>query len=320
MGRHERLAGIIGRALKDGYRQKIKITAALPSFLVSSQSDLEHYLSEQLRWLGMDRIDFYLLGGLNRESWPRLQELDVLSWAEKAVSSGRVGHLGFSFHDHYQVLRGILEDYDSWAVAQFQYSYMDVDCQPGVSGLRLAADKGLAVVVNEPLKRGRLAEEPPEPVAKIWANASQKRTLAEWGLRWVWNHPGIATVVVDMGTIEQVMENAAPADVAKADSLTVPEEVLISQVREAYRKLKPIPCTTCRGCMPCPQDIDVPRIFELYNDAIMYGDVDTARSIYRAERHNIDDCAECDICVCGREIDIMDWLKKAHHLLAKKTK
>ena len=122
MGWHERLAGIIGRALKDGYRQKIKITAALPSFLVSSQPDLEHYLSEQLRWLGMDRIDFYLLGGLNRESWPRLQELDVLSWAEKAVSSGRVGHLGFSFHDHYQVLRGILEDYDSWAVAQFQYS------------------------------------------------------------------------------------------------------------------------------------------------------------------------------------------------------
>jgi len=115
------------------------------------------------------------------------------------------------------------------------------------------------------------------------------------------------------------MENATLADSAEPDSLTVQEEVLISQVREAYRKLKPIPCTACRGCMPCPQGIDVPRIFEIYNDAIMYGDVETARSIYHDEKHAIEDCNECRICMdaCGREIDILDWLEKARQLLAE---
>lgn len=189
---------------------------------------------------------------------------------------------------------------------------MDVDHNPGVGGLKYAAEKGLAVVVTEPLRGGRLTKEPPPSVAKVWAGAPKKRTLAEWGLRWVWNHPEVSTVVSDMSSMEQVVENVALADSAEADSLTVQEEVLISQVREAYRKLSPIPCTSCRACMPCPEGIDVPRIFELYNDAIMYDDIETARSIYRMEQHNIDSCTECGVCedACGKEIAIVDWLKE----------
>ena len=322
MGRQERLTRVISRALQDGYRQKIRLTATLPSFLINSPPDFERYLNRQLEWLQTDRIDFCLFGGLNRESWPKLKELGALGWAERAVAGGRIGRLGFSFRDHFQVLRDILAAYDNWALCQFQYSYMDVDRQPGVSGLKYAADKGLAVVAAEPLRGGRLTKEPPEPVARVWASARQKRPLAEWGLRWVWNHPEVATVVSDMGTTAQVAENVALADVAEPDSLTVAEEVLISRVREAYRKLSPIPCTTCRGCMPCPQGIDVPRLFEIYNDAIMYGDIETARAIYRAEKHDIDSCTECGICVdaCGREIDILDWLKKAHKLLTEADK
>jgi len=196
---------------------------------------------------------------------------------------------------------------------------MDIDHHPGVGGIKYAASKGLAVVVTEPLRGGRLTKVPPESVAKVWASASPKRTLAEWGLRWVWNHPEVCTVVSDMSTMEQVIENVALADRAEPDNLTVLEEVLLSRVREAYRKLSPIPCTACRACMPCPQGIDVPRIFELYNDAIMYGDVKTARSIYSIEQHRIDSCTECGVCVntCGRRINILDWLKTAHQLLAE---
>jgi predicted aldo/keto reductase-like oxidoreductase len=86
-----------------------------------------------------------------------------------------------------------------------------------------------------------------------------------------------------------------------------------------FLKLRPIPCTACRGCMPCPQDIDVPRIFELYNDAIMYGDIGAERSIYSLEQHGIASCTECGACVnaCGRKIAILDWLKTAHQLLAE---
>jgi predicted aldo/keto reductase-like oxidoreductase len=317
--RQERLTRLISQALQDGYRGKIKVAASLPSSLIHSSPDFDRYLNAQLRWLQTDRIDFYLLAGLNRETWPKLQGLDVISWAEGAMGDGQIDKLGFSFHDDFQVLRGILDAYDNWTLGQFQYSYMDVDHHPGVGGLKYAADKGLAVVITEPLKGGRLTKEPPESVVKVWAGASQKRTLSEWGLRWVWNHPEVSTVVSDMSTMEQAVENVALANRAKPDSLTVPEQVLISQVRDAYRKLRPIPCTTCRGCMPCPQGIDVPRIFELYNDAIMYGDIETPRAIYHIEQHNIDSCNECGACVnaCGREIAILDWLKTAHQLLAE---
>ncbi len=310
MGRHELLTRMLSRGLEDGYRQKVRVSAHLPSLFITSSSDFDRYLDQQLEWLKTERLDFYLLGGLNRESWPRLQELEVLRWGEGAMADGRIGGLGFSFHDHFQALRGILEDYDSWALAQFQYSYMEADRLPGVSGLKYAAEKGLAVVVAEPLGGGRLAKEPPPSVAKVWADAKEARPPAEWGLRWVWNHPEVATLVSDMSTMEQVKENLALADSAQADSLTVADEVLISRVRDAYRKLRPIPCTTCRGCMPCPQGIDVPRLFELYNDAVIYGDMETAADIYRREKHRIDDCTECGICVCGREIPITDWLKK----------
>jgi predicted aldo/keto reductase-like oxidoreductase len=171
MGQQESLLRVISRALAHGYRGKVKIAATLPSLLVNSPQDFDYYLNGQLEWLGMERIDFFLLGRLNREIWPKLREMNVLGWMEKAVASGRIGYLGFYCHDHFQVLRGILEDYDSWAMAQFQYSYMDVDCQPGVGGLKYAASKGLAVVAAEPLRGGWLTKEPPEPVARVWARA-----------------------------------------------------------------------------------------------------------------------------------------------------
>lgn len=235
------------------------------------------------------------------------------------MSRGRIGHLGFSFHDHFQVLREILDVYDNWALCQFQYSYMDADRMPGVNGLRRAAEKGLAVVAAEPLLGGRLTREPPESVARLWAGASQKRSLAEWGLHWVWSHPEIATVVCDISSMKHVAENIALADSAEPDSLTISEELLISQVRDAYREMKPVPCTTCYGCMPCPQGIDIPRLFEIYNDAVMYDDFKAARSIYKNEKHRIDNCNECGVCAdaCGREIAIPDWLKKISDILNK---
>jgi predicted aldo/keto reductase-like oxidoreductase len=312
LSQQEDLSRLVSRALEGGYRDKIRLTAYLPSPFISSSEDFDRYLNQQLEWLEAGRIDFYLLAGLNRETWPRLKELGVLLWAEGAIAEGRIGRLGFSFHDHFQILRGILDDYDSWALAQFQFSFMDVDHNPGVGGLKYAAEKGLAVIAAEPLRGGWLAKEPPPSVAGVWANAPQRRPLYEWGLRWVWNHAEVATAVSDMGNMEQVVANVALADSAEADSLSVAEEVVISQVREAYRSLRPIPCSSCRACMPCPQGIDVPRLFELYNDAIMYGDLKTARSIYQQERHDIGKCNQCGVCVdaCAKELAILDWLKE----------
>jgi hypothetical protein len=319
MKNNRNLSRLLGEALRDGYRHKIKIAASLPSVLINPSYDFERYLNELLKWLQTDMVDFFLLGGLNRDTWPRVQGLDILRGAEQAVADKRIGKIGFFFHDQFQFLRDIVEAYDNWALCEFQYSYMAVDHHPGVGGLRYAAENGLGVVVSKPLLGGRLTGEPPESVAGIWAGAKPKRTLSDWGLRWVWNHPEVSTVVCDMSTMEQVKENLALADSIEPERMTVSEELLINQVRDAYRNLRPIPCTACRICMPCPQDIDVPRIFELYNDAIMYGDTGTARSIYRLERHHLDNCNECGTCenACGRKLPLLDWLKKARQLLVE---
>ena len=316
----ERLSRVLREGLAKGYREKVKITATLPATKIKAPLDFDRYLEELLQWLGADNIDFLVLGGLNRFTWPSLQEMDLLRRAEAAMAANKIDHIGFSFHDQYQFLRDILEAYDNWTLAQFQYSFMDVDHHPGVSGLQLAASNGLGVVVSKPLLGGRLTKAIPEAAAVLWEDAQPPRPPAEWALRWVWNHPEVATVICDMSTLDQVKENAALAGIALADSFTVPEELVISRVRDAYRALKPIPCTACRGCMPCPQGIDVPRIFEIYNDAVMYGDTKTARATYRLERHNLDNCNKCGTCssACGKRIPIPDWLKKARALLDKK--
>jgi predicted aldo/keto reductase-like oxidoreductase len=317
---NQHLFHLLQEALKDDYRQKIKIAATVPSFKINAPADFDRYLEDLLKWLHEDSIDFLLLGGLNRDSWPRLEGMDILSRVETAIADKRISHIGFFFHDQYQFLRNIIEAYDNWALCQFHYSYMDVDHHPGVSGLKYAGDNGLGVVVAKPLMGGRLTGKPPETVAQIWSSAEPKRTPAEWGLRWVWNDPEVSTAVVDMSSLEQVRANIALVENAKTGSFTVPEELVISRVIDAYRELKPIPCTACRGCMPCGQGIDAPRIFEIYNDAIMYNDTGTAKSIYRLEHHNIDSCNECGTCAnaCGKRIPIPEWLKIARKLLAEK--
>ncbi len=315
-GERKALDRLISSALGGGYRQRVKIAAALPVQSIGSSVDFDRCLKEQLECLGVESADFAVIGWLDRQNWPGLHEAGIISRAESAMADGRVGALGFSFHDDYQTLRDILNACDNWTLCQVKYSYMDVDHHPGVGGIRLATDKGLAVVVSEPLKGGRLVNKLPGSVAEAWGDALRERSLAEWGLRWVWHHPEIATAVSDVSTLEQLEENITLADVAPAGGLGVPEQLLVNRVRDAYQALKPVTCTACRGCMPCPRGIDVPRIFELYNDAVIYDDIETARAIYREEGHGIERCNECGLCekACGRNISIIDWLKKAGKL------
>ncbi len=316
---NERLFTSLKNALSNGHRQKVKICVSIPAVKINTPPDFDKALEDLLKWLDAESVDFLLLGGLNRFSWPRLQDLRILKSLEKALADKKAGHIGFFFHDQYQFLRDVIQAYDNWSVCQFQYSFMDIDHHPSYGGLKYAADKGLAVMAAKPLLGGRLVKNIPPNVLKVWSGAEPKRSPAEWALRWVWNHPEISTVVCDMDSVSQVKETAALADSALADSFSVPEELAVGKARDAYFALKPIPCTACRGCMPsqgpCPQGIDVPRVFEIFNDAIMYNDVETARSIFNNEHHDLDACNECGACVCGKNIPIPDWLKKAQKLL-----
>ncbi len=320
-----RSEGFVGRALKDGYRERVKLVTKLPVWLVESAQDFDRYLNEQLERLQTEKIDFYLLHGLNSQSWRKVRDLGVLRWAEDKMAQGHFDYLGFSFHDDYKTFKEIVDAYDNWVLAQIQYNYMDIDYQAGHRGLKYAAGKGLPVVVMEPLRGGQLAKEPPESVTRIWGTALQKRTPAEWGLLWIWNHPEVKVVLSGMSTMEQVKENIATADSSAPNKLTSDELLLIEGVREAYNGLSPVPCTSCGYCMPCPNGVEIPRILQMYNEVIMYDDLQAVQSQYKdpdslKKEQRGDQCLECDECLeaCPQQIPIPEWLKKAHELLKPK--
>ena len=320
----------LGWALQGGYRERVRIATKLPTWKIERREDFDRYLDEQLERLGT-AIDVYLLHGLDEESWrDNVLAHGVLAAAERALGDGRIGHLGFSFHDTYETFVRIVDGSDLWECCQIQYNFMDEEYQAGTQGLEYAAGKGLGVIVMEPLRGGRLARPTPE-VAALWAAAQRDlgasvpaavrlpETPVEWALRWVWDRPEVATVLSGMSTLEQVEQNLRYADGAAPRSLTAAEHAVIARVRDAYRRAIPIPCTACKYCLPCPQGVAIPDILELYNDAAVYEDEEGSRAGYGwiDEAARADRCTQCRECEdrCPQGIAIASWLDKAQAFL-----
>lgn len=314
---------LVGKALQNGYREKVKLATKLPPWLVESPADFDRFLDEQLQKLQTDQIDFYLLHALNSEYWPKLKNWEVLQWAEGAIADGRIQQLGFSFHDEFDVFKEIVDGYDNWTFCQIQYNFMDVEYQAGLEGLRYAADKGLAVVIMEPLRGGQLTLNIPPSVDDLWQRAAVRRRPADWALQWIWNHPQVSMVLSGMSTLQQVDENLASADRSAADVLSGRELHLVDQVREEYRRLVPVPCTNCKYCLPCPNSVEITQIFEQYNNARIYDNLRGPRFHYRnlSDDQHAGNCVECFECEdkCPQGIPIVERLKEAHALLGEKV-
>ena len=312
----------LGRALQDGYRERVKLATKMPCWKVEAYADFDKYLNEQLENLQTEHIDFYLLHALNKKTWDNMVALKVFDWAEGALADGRIKHLGFSFHDKYEVFQEIVDGYDAWCFCQIQYNYMDEEHQAGTRGLKYAADKGLAVVIMEPIRGGQLAGKPPDAVQELWDQAPRQRTPAEWALQWVWDHPEVSLLLSGMSAMEHVTENIASACNSGPGTLSDKEKALIDQVRDTYRELCPVPCTGCEYCMPCPNDVNIPEVLKVYNEALMYNDVDLGRRHYAwiKEEQRADQCIACGECEekCPQGISIIEWLEKADQLLSVK--
>jgi hypothetical protein len=310
---------LVGRALKDGYRDKVRLATKLPCWLVQSAADFDRYLDEQLQRLDVEYIDFYLLHSLNKESWHKVRDLDVLRWGESALADGRIRYLGFSFHDDYATFTEIVDAYD-WTFCQIQYNYMDIERQAGTKGLHYAAARGLAVIIMEPLLGGRLAR-PPARIQALWNTAGHQRTPVDRALQWLWNQPEVSVVLSGMSTMQQVQENLASADVSGVGTLSDEELALIAQVRDAYNQMCPIPCTRCNYCMPCPSGVNIPRVFEVFNEGVMHDDPQAARRHYgdMDKEARADNCTQCLQCeeLCPQHIPISEWLVHAEEVLAQ---
>ncbi len=314
---------LVGKALAGGYRDKVKVATKLPPWSVEKAEDFDRLLDEQSAKLQTEHIDFYLLHNLNRTWWPKLRDLGVVPWVEKILADGRIGNIGFSFHDDVEVFRRILDDYDGWSFCQIQYNYMGENVQAGTDGLRDAAGRGLAVVIMEPLMGGVLAD-PPEDVRTI-LEGGPKRTAPDWALQWLWNQEEVSVVLSGMSTMEQVKQNVQSACRSSVGGLSAGDLERLARAREACEQLRPIPCTKCRYCMPCPNGVDIPTNLELYNDAVAFKSNANARSLCRnlyagvPEDQRAAACDDCKTCEpkCPQSIEVSSWMPRIHDELTK---
>jgi predicted aldo/keto reductase-like oxidoreductase len=313
---------VVGRALQaGGYRDKVRLATKLPCWKVETYADFDLILNEQLGKLQTDHIDFYLLHALGKDRWHKMRDLGAIRWAEGALASGRIRHLGFSFHDNYDAFQEIVDAYGGWTFCQIQHNYMDIDNQAGTRGLRYAAAKGLAVVIMEPLLGGRLVN-PPQPIQKLWDSAARQRSAAAWALQWLWAQPEVSVVLSGMSTMEQVTGNLASAAASGVGTLTAAELALVDRVRDQYNALCPIPCTKCEYCMPCPSGVNIPRNFEIYNQGIMYDKADGSRVEYKMWLPDAERASQCTACLtceglCPQSIPVSRWMPVVQRVLGE---
>ncbi len=312
---------VVGKALKDGYREKTKIATKMPVWLTNEYEDFDKYLNEQLQKLDVAYIDFYLIHNLNKKYWNKLTKIDIFKFLDTAISDGRIKNVGFSFHDEVDLFKEIVDAYP-WDFCQIQYNYMNENYQAGTEGLEYAASKNIPVIVMEPLLGGKLAKEPPIEIKLLWEKANIKRTPVEWGLTWIYNHPEVALILSGMNTHEQLDQNIRIAKAVAPDALTTEELELVKDVGKKYVERTRVNCTGCEYCMPCPNKVVIPYNFELYNDYATYDDVEASAKTYeklKSTNQSAASCVECGKCetACPQHLPIIRILKDVEKTLGR---
>lgn len=263
--------GFLGRLLKQGLRDRVKLATKLPPWQVKNRADMDIILDAQLQRLQTDHIDYYLLHSLNQATWDKMKNLGIGEFLDQAKKDGRIRFAGFSFHGSKDAFPKIVDGYN-WDFCQIQYNYLDEKNQAGTVGLEYAAAKKLGIIIMEPLRGGNLGRKVPPSAQALFDSSSHKRTPAEWALRWVWNRPEVTVVLSGMNREENLQENLRIAGESAPNTLTPDELRLIKQVEQEFRRLMKIGCTGCQYCMPCPQNVDIPGSFEAYNNHHMFAD------------------------------------------------
>jgi predicted aldo/keto reductase-like oxidoreductase len=302
---------------RNGMRERIFLATKLPYGQCKRFADFDRLFGEQLERLKTDFIDYYLIHNISDvPPWRDLRELGIEAWIAEKKREGRIRRIGFSFHGAQNGFPALLDAYD-WDFCQIQYNYMDENYQAGRVGLRKAHEKGLPVVIMEPLLGGKLADGLPAKAARCFKEANGDLSAAAWGLRWLWNQPEVTVILSGMNSAEQLDDNVKTAEDAAPGMLSARETAAfppaIAALREAYK----IPCTGCNYCMPCPKGVNIPGCFAAYNASYAMGFVTgmqqyiTCTSANRPEGYSGGrDCVKCGRCEkeCPQRIAITDSL------------
>ncbi len=309
---------VLGKILAKGYREMVKIATKLPIPIVKTTEDINRIFSEQLNRLQTHYIDYYLIHNINTfEEWEKLKTLGIENFIEDERNKGRIINIGFSFHGNLSVFKQIADDY-SWDFCQIQYNYMDENYQAGTEGLKYAHGKGLGIIVMEPLRGGTLVGKMPPGAKKVIESHNPKRSPADWGLRWVLNHPEVTLLLSGMNEEEHIRENIRVASEALPNSLTDRDLQMIDKVKDEFKRKIKVPCTGCAYCLPCPQGVDIPFSFSMYNGKSMFGGIfpiyqylsATGGAKGRLSRASL--CKSCGVCErhCPQHLPISKHLKE----------
>ena len=305
---------IVGKALQDGYREKVTIATKMPAELVHNREEMQAMLDEELKKLQTDHIDFYLMHGINKEKWEYFKSIGAPEFFDDMKKAGKIRYKCFSFHAPYEEFEYIIKDYD-WDMVQIQYNFMNENYQAGTKGLELAGSLGIPVVIMEGLLGGRLAKAP-ENVQALYDAFEVKRSPVEWAFRWLCNHPEIGTVLSGCNEETQIDDNLRIFDTVEPGIMSEEELKLMADVRDAYLSRMRIGCTGCRYCMPCPNGVNIPGIFAAWNDVSLYNADPAEHFVMNEIRRNgagADNCVACGACeaACPQHLPIIEYLQTA---------
>ena len=305
---------------RNGIREQVNIATKLPHYLLKKPEDLDHYFSEELRRLKTDHVDYYLMHMLtDTKTWQRLEGLGIVQWLAEKKASGQIRQVGFSYHGNSDMFCKLLDVYD-WDFCQIQYNYLDENSQAGATGLHRAAEKGLPVIIMEPLRGGRLTNMLPASAKKIIAHTSL--TPAQFAFRWLWDQKEVTCVLSGMNSLDMVKENLATAQVSHPDSLTPEDRGVYTKVVAAINENMKVGCTGCRYCMPCPKGVDIPGTFAAYNRMASDGYWKALTEYFmitgvRKDYTGPGNCIGCGKCEqhCPQHLPIRQELKNARKAL-----
>lgn len=302
---------------KNNIRDKVYIATKLPPAMMRSTEVLDKLFSEQLKRLRTDHIDFYLMHMMaDIKIWERLKSIGIEKWIEDKKASGAIRQIGFSYHGNSEMFCKIVDVYD-WDMCLIQYNYMDEHTQAGRKGLNHAHEKGIPVMIMEPLRGGKLVNNLPAEAEKIFGEHPVQHTPAQWAFRWLWNQPEVSVVLSGMNSDEMVDDNIKTASETEIGELTEADEEMLKKVVRAINAKMKVPCTGCGYCMPCPQKVNISGTFSAYNRRYANGKIKGLAEYIKCtsskEYAPASACIGCGKCEshCPQSIEMRKQLQEA---------
>ena len=304
---------VVERYPRDAY----KIATKMPLFIISEESQLEPIFAEQLENCGVDYFDYYMLhnvSGFTETAW---KNVDLYSFIKNKKEEGFIKHIGLSTHGNAEFLEEIILTHPELAFVLLQINYLDWEDEAIESRkcLEVAKKYNKPVMIMEPYKGGFLADVP-EEAEKLMKEYNPNRSIVSWAMRFVANLDA-CVVLTGASSLEQVENNIEEFN--NADPLNEEEYKILEEVSNIINSNITVNCTKCRYCVDtCPADIDISKIFDMYNKHKILGREDWSQAgnayLNYSKLPNVgiaSDCVECGSCIeeCPQQINIPEVLK-----------